>query len=395
MSVTQDYPVAWEVDGVFTTNEPTNLDLSQIKSIHALKTLAATTKYGTLGAGGVIVISTNYGSFDAVEAKRNKIAEQYTNNNRYANDAIAVSSESLSSNSYTNTLQELNNIQKAFNYYNKTLKSQLTDYSIHISIAQLFVSHYHNDNIAKLILNDLATAHNKNPEIQKAIAYQFQTLGLKREAIKQYENVFKLRPKYAQSYRDLANAYIENDQFKKAWRLYMSYMMQGNDVSGEGIGQVIFNEMEYLYFNRKNQTDIKETFIPKSENLFDFRNDVRLVFEWNTSEAEFDLEFVNQDKRAYVFEHNIVENQALITDEKLKGYSSKEFFIDDIGNGEWLVNLTYLGNKKPEPTYFKLTTYYNWGKATQRQEMTLYKLQNQRDKIQLLKLNKQVLVASN
>ena len=45
MSINQDYPVAWEVDGVFTTYAPP-LDLSQIKSVRALKALGATAKYG-------------------------------------------------------------------------------------------------------------------------------------------------------------------------------------------------------------------------------------------------------------------------------------------------------------------------------------------------------------
>jgi len=227
------------------------------------------------------------------------------------------------------------------------------------------------------------------------VAYHLQALGLKKDAIKAYETIFKLRPKYVQSYRDLANAYVGNDQFKKAWRLYMSYLLQGNDISGENIGQLLYNEMEYLYYNRRNQTDIKEHFVPQSDDLFDFRNDVRIVFEWNTSEAEFDLEFVNPERRAYVFEHSLAANQELITSEKQKGYSSREFFIDDIGNGEWLVNITYKGNKKPEPTYFKVTQYFNWGKANQTNEITVYKLNEQRNKMQLLRLNKQLLVAAN
>jgi len=171
--------------------------------------------------------------------------------------------------------------------------------------------------------------------------------------------------------------------------------MQGNDVSSEGIGELIYNDMEWLYFSRRNQTDIKEKFIPKSENLFDFRNDVRIVVEWNSSEAEFDLEFVNPELRSYIFDHSLAGNQELITDEKQKGYSSKEFFIDDLKEGEWLVNITYKGNKKPEPTYFKITKFYNWGKATQTKEIAVYKFQNERDKIQLMYFNKALLVATN
>jgi hypothetical protein len=209
-----------------------------------------------------------------------------------------------------------------------------------------------------------------------------------------YKKVLNLRKKYAQSYRDLANAYIENEQFKMAWRLQINYLLQGNDLAGEGIGKLLYNEMEWLYFNRKNQTSIREKFVPNNKNAEDFKNDIRLVFEWSTSEAEFDLEFVNPQKQAYVFEHSLFSNQELILDEKKKGYSSKEFMIDNIGVGEWLVNITYAGNKKPAPTYFKLTTYYNWGKATQTQEIRVYNFKDERKKIQLLTLSSKSLIVS-
>lgn len=390
-SVTQDYPVAWEVDGNFTQEEPLGLDLSQIENVYALKSLAATNKYGTLGAGGVIVITTKYGNYQPINKERQKNIEKHQNKNFYNNDAVGFNSED--SNVYTETLKAYNDIQDAFAHYDDVLKYDIQDYPTHISIAKLFHTHYANPTIATQILFDLSKSQN-NPEILKAIAYQLDIINANHEAAKVYEAIFKLRPKYAQSYRDLANAYHENDQYKKSWRLYMSYLMQGHDVSNEGIGNILYNEMEYLYFNRQNQTQIKEKFVPKNETIEDFRNDVRMVFEWNTSEAEFELEFVSPDKRAYVFNHSLEENQELITDEKTKGYSSKEFIIEAIGNGEWLVNITYRGNKKPEPTYFKVTSYYHWGKSNQTKETSIYSFKNEREKIQLKKINKQSLLVS-
>ncbi|MGV6831987.1 MAG: YfaP family protein, partial [bacterium] len=200
---------------------------------------------------------------------------------------------------------------------------------------------------------------------------------------------------YAQSYRDLANAHKEYSQFQDAWKYYMNYLIRGGSLEGEGIEKTVYNEMEYLYYNRPNQTKIKQKFTPQHKNKIEFRDDVRFVVEWNTSEAEFDLEFVGPDKRAYVFEHTLIGNQDLITEEKQFGFSSKEFIIDDVGNGEWLVNLTYKGNKKSAPTYLKFTTYYNWGKPEQRQETKVYKLQRKNLKYNLLKINEQSLVASN
>jgi tetratricopeptide (TPR) repeat protein len=375
-------------------NEIPQVEPSNIKDIHLLKSLASTTRYGNAARGGVIVVTTKSGDFSAAATYRNKITEQYTNKDFYANDAAQISLASLNDNSYADALEAFETKQKAYIYYEEKFKNQLPNYVDHIAIAQKFVSHFNDLTLSTQIFKEQIEHNNKNPEVLKAIAFHLQTIGRPKEAIEAYERTFKLRPQYAQSYRDLANAYMENDQFKKSWRLYMSYLLQGNDVSSDGIGELIYNEMEWLYFSRKNQTDIKEKFVPKSENLIDFRNDVRIVVEWNSSEAEFDLEFVNPDLRSYVFEHTLAGDQALITDEKQKGYSSAQFFIDDLEDGEWLVNITYKGNKKPEPTYFKISKFYNWGKSTQTKEVAVYKFQNEREKIQLMHFNKALLVAS-
>lgn len=392
-SVTQDYPVAWEVDGVFTSEEPIGLDINQVKSVHALKSLAATNKYGTLGAGGVIVITTHEGTYNANATQNEKRAEQYRNQSFYSNDAIALNNSNIETDVYINTLKAYNDLQNAYDHYQQNLKFSIKDYSKHITIANLFADFYDNSTLATGILMDLAVEHRQHPEKLKAIAFQLQTLGSKQEAIKLYQMIYSLRPKYAQSYRDLANAYLENDLHQKSWRLYMSYLSQGIDAFDEGIGHIIYNEMEYLYYNRHRQAQIKETFEPKHENIKEFKNDIRLVFEWNTSEAEFDLEFVSPDKRAYVFEHSFNADETLITNEKRVGYSSKEFMIDKLGDGNWLINLTYKGNKKSDPTYFKVTTYYNWGSSAQTKDILVFPLKNQRQKIQLFNFSKHLLEA--
>ncbi len=345
-SILNDVPPIWEVDGMILDRIPDGLDINIIKDIRILKSLGATTRYGSVAAGGVIVISTISGDYQPKDGQNASSADAYANQNFYADDATSFEEESLSS----GTAVEL--------------REQLLETT--------------------------------NPEELKAIAYQFQAMGLKRDAIAAYKKVCELRPNYAQSYRDLANAYLTNEQFVQAWRLYMAFLNKGFNGSNEGIEELVFDEMEWLYFRRNNQTNIKESFRPRSDDIVEFRNDVRFVFEWNTSEAEFDLEFVAPDRRAYVFEHTLSANQQLINEEKRKGYSSKRFFIDDIEDGEWLVNLSYKGNKKATPTYFKFTTYYNWGKVNERQETRVFKLNpDQRGKLQLLRVNRQVLIASN
>jgi len=384
----------WDIDGIIYDSEPAHLDIQNIKDVHILKSLAATTKYGSQGRNGVIVVRTKSGYFGSNEYKK-KIAEQYTNKTFYKDDAVSINPNELSANDHTNTIEAFKDKNKAFTFYSENLKNTIEDFDVHISIAQKFVTQFQDKKKAIYILNDLALVHQNNPEILKAIAYYLQTMDATKDALGVLKKVANLRPGYAQSYRDLANAYKDNNEFKMAWRIYMNYLQNRKVEKASAIDQIVYNEMEYLYFNRKNQTAIKEKFVPNNENKIKFRNDVRFVVEWNTSEAEFDLEFVGPNKRSYVLEHTLADNQELISSEKLNGISSDEFFVEDIGPNEWLMNLTYFGNKKSAPTYIKVTTYYNWGKPKQYQEISVYKLEKKHIKIQLKKVNSQTLSTFN
>lgn len=392
MSMNQDYPVAWEVDGVFTTYAPP-LDLSQIKSIRALKALGATTKYGSQAVGGVIIIETTFGNFVPEDPKKKAFKEEYANSNFYNNDASIASLEMKGKNKFAEALVPYANKNKAFQYYQEVLKKKIRNYGDHLSVAMKFIEHYKDSELATKILDEQALQHSNNPEVLKAIAFHYQWLDNKRSAIKVYERLFKLRPKHAQSFRDLANAYADYDLYKKAWKLYYTYMLKGKVTSEEGIGETMYNEMEWLYYQRSSQTQIKQKFVPINETAKDFQRDIKMVFEWNTSEAEFELEFVSPDKRAYSFDHSLAANNDLIIDEKKVGYSSKMFEIEDLGTGDWLINLTYKGNKKNLPSFFKLTTFYNWGRPNEKKVVKVYKLEIQNQKAALLRFNKEIGIA--
>ena len=61
--------VLWEIDGVIYTNPPV-LNASQVKYVEVKTGLAATNKYGSQGAGGVILVKTNVSS-DEFNSSRN------------------------------------------------------------------------------------------------------------------------------------------------------------------------------------------------------------------------------------------------------------------------------------------------------------------------------------
>ena len=112
-----------------------------------------------------------------------------------------------------------------------------------------------------------------------------------------------------------------------------------------------------------------------------------MVFEWNTSEAEFILEFVNPEYQIFDIENSTNCNNELAFDQKEKGYSSKEILFENLKKGNWFINFTYLGNKKYKPTILKVTRYYNWGRPNQSKKVNVYEFNLKNIKSQLLKLN--------
>jgi uncharacterized protein YfaP (DUF2135 family) len=120
-----------------------------------------------------------------------------------------------------------------------------------------------------------------------------------------------------------------------------------------------------------------------------------MVFEWNDSEAEFELQFVNPEGSYFKTVHSLAKDAERIHDEKLLGYSCEEFLIDESLTGTWQVNAKYLGNKSLTPSYLKATIYYDYGSAAQHKEIKVFKLGLKNVNQELFKVNNTARIVSN
>jgi hypothetical protein len=273
---------------------------------------------------------------------------------------------------------------EALNLYKETYEAEKNNANYHLSIFQHFKDEKYDKNTLLKVLADFEEFSN-NPEDLKAIAYKYQELGENEKALAVYKNILKLRPKYRQSYRDVGNILLDLKEYAQAWKAYQFYLNKGFNIEDNDIGEILLSEIIATENNSGNENSRTIKVDSPYKNT---ESDVRVVFEWNTSEAEFILEFVNPTEQTFEIENSTHINNDLIIDQKEKGYTSKEFFIKDLQDGNWLVNLTYLGNKKYKPTVFKVTTYYNWGRENQRKEINVFDFLITDKKTELLKLNK-------
>ena len=375
----------WDVDGIINRDVPI-VDINNIKEIAVIKGLAGTVKYGSEAAGGVIIITTKSNSVNAANRDINSKDNEYTNKDYYNNDAIAMNDLKTGEPNYYKLFKAAPTPSAAYAKYKSIYPEYKTHSNFHFNAANYFINTLFSKEYGLKVLLDLETYANNNPEILKALAYKYQELRMHQKAILIYKKLMVIRPKHAQSFRDLANAFTHANEYKNAWKIYLYYLKKGFLIEENGIGEIFNTEMKAIYVQRKEKDNIKEKLDLSNNNTL-IENDIRMVFEWNTSEAEFIFEFVNPNKQSFKVNHSLSDNSEQILDEKLVGYNSKEFFIEKIGKEDWLINLTYLGNKKYTPTFLKATTYYNWGKPNQREEIKVHELILKNVKAKLLSLN--------
>jgi hypothetical protein len=371
-------PVTWKIDGV-VYDIPIPIYISEVKDILILN-------YKTKGC--IIKINT---TIDYSKLKDfNYENHFFTDEDYYHNDAILYKHIKIKKPVYLNEYEKRFNSEEVLNTYLQQYSTYKNETNYHFNIINYFQEKYKKQNNILKVLSDYEYFSSDNPEDLKGIAYKYQELNETKKATSIYKKIIALRPEYLQSYRDLANTFLEQKEHRNAWLVYNYYLNKGFKISENDLGEIIASEIISNYNSDKQDDSFKQKIIIKNPNK-NIESDVRLVFEWNTSEAEFILEFVNPNMQVYSIENSIDKNNDLILDQKKKGYTSKEIFIDTLGKGNWKINATYLGNKQYKPTIFKVTSYYNWGRPNQSKKTNVFEFTLQNVKMQLLKLNASLL----
>ena len=365
-------PVIYDLDGVVMEDAPTYIPVSSINRIAIISGTGGLSRYGSKGGGGVVIINTYRGSaynepgteepYDRAKL-RNNIFDETSIKSNPVTEAPAFLKELYDSGSEASALEIFEN--------NKDLYDDSPYYLL--DIGTYFLNKWKDRAKAEELFALIQDSFPDNAPALKALAYRYQENGDWAAARDVYIKVFKLRPRYAGSYRDLANAYAEAGDTSKGVGLYARYMSMQNFDSHTGqlvgIDSIIKVEAGNLLYTSFDTKTSKK----------DLQNElgiwpIRMLVEWNNSEAEFDLQFVHPSKHFFTWSHTLEQSPERIEDEKLKGYSSEQFMIDNSATGQWLINLKYYGNRSYDPTYLKITTYRNYGTPSQKKEIKVFAL---------------------
>jgi len=375
-SINNPAPAIYDVDGIVMTQAPLFLIIQNVERVAVIPSLLATGRYGPLAVGGVIIINTR-GTNIVREPGTNSLYDYAKlRDNIYQDDALDQEGVLRNSPSYLKDLYGSTNLTEAKKHYEHYAITLKTDPYFILDSYLFFSAKEARDYATELLQQNIGLF--KNAVQCKALAYALEVTDKPDLANEYYKKIFLMRPGYAQSYRDLANNYVATGNYKRAANLYVRYLHLINEgffpKDKSGISGIVKEEFMNLLTQHKSVISENSGLVLPSKDITR-QEGTRILVEWNDSEAEFDLQFVHPEKQYFTWEHTTKSNPDRIRDEKIKGYSSEEFFIYEPLPEDWQVNVSYKGNKKLTSTYLKLTVYTNYNNRSQKSFSKLYRIQ--------------------
>jgi len=387
LGYTNNPTAIFDVDGLILISPPTHLSSNEIERIAILERNAAISRYGPQGASGVIIVNTK------AKTRMDDMGVNRTYNNRALLDSLMKEVTRLEpyrpyEPSYIGELQEAKTENQTLAVYADQKERYLNNPYYFLEVYDFFLSRWGNNEKSKELFQHVIDGFSNDIPTLKAMAYLQQQYGNYKSALSIYLEILKLDDKRAQSHRDVANAFTEVGEFKAAFMTYTQYL----DIIGRRLTNSPFDAYgDDLLITTEMMDTIerhKEVFLEYKDLVSAMDNDdtqTRLVFEWNNPEAEFELQFVTPDGY-YDTWYNKPGNVVSQNSEAVKGYSSKQFFIDEENKGLWHINIHYKGNRSEMPTYLKISVYRDYGLTSQHIEIKVYKLSENHEKVQLFVL---------
>lgn len=372
-SLNNDGEVLFDVDGQVLTKVYCSQIWGNLKRIAFIPSYAGATLYGTSAKSGVVVINTKTGTNSARKYKDKPFDQALLRNNYLEKDPRKKPTNTKVLPAYLEALVQARTGEEAKTVFMDE-KRKFGQNPYFLLDAYVHFSDIRKEMIfAEGILDGFLEVTSENPVMLKAMAYVLESGGRLEKAHELFKKVYVLRPDYAQSFIDMAASYRNLENHGSAASLYArySYLLDAGLMTKDSVDLPELMERELNGLFTGKDAEVRNFKEAKGETG-DYST--RLVFEWNDSEAEFELQFVNPDNQYFNWKHTLGEMPERIRSEKQFGYSMVDFLLDDALPGSWSVNATYLGNKQLTPTYLKATIYNNYGNKLQRREVKVFRL---------------------
>lgn len=367
----------FDVDGFIYENPPTFINVHEIDRIAVLTRNGAFMRYGPQGAGGVIIINT----------KEQTRIDDLGGERRYDNSSLRDSIfrefdtpeifEPQTPN-YIMKLKKATSLKEAYKLLDNQIGKNIKSPNFFLEVSKYFRTQWGDKKKADELLRQVAENFATDVPALKALSYVYEEQAQFDNALKIYLRILKLKSRDAQSHRDVANAYAQIGNYHKALGVYARYELAVNELDTipfdkYGTDRLLTTESSNIIRTKGKELSIDRSLLENEAAV----SRTRIVFEWSSANAQFELQFINPEKYYDKWINTLESKDSLLRNQKIKGYSSKQFFLDDDIQGKWQIRVRYLGNKTELPTHLKLTTYFDYGLQTQTHYINVVKIEEE------------------
>lgn len=343
------------------------IDPANIEKITVLKGLAATNAWGSEGRGGVILITTKTATFKNTNNGK-PVDQALLKNNVYDE---AQGELQLPKSPILSSLEESKSNEDAYDTYLSLKSFNQNNSKFFLDAFDYFKGR--NKELAEKIISNLLERNSNDIEVLRTVSKAFSNIGAYENVVRVNEEIIEKEPTDVNAYLNRAKAKTELGKSQEALKELIA-LEKGDtyfSVNASGISKTLKREIKNLITNNKSKLNLSNI---DEDYLKNVKYKVRLVFEWNVPGAEFELQFVNPQKRFFNWSHTNENLRTRIEDELKNNYRIEEYeFYGDVA-GEWVINAKYLGDTikaDKVPLVLKTTIYKDFGSPNQTKEEIL------------------------
>ena len=338
------------------------VDPENIADITVLKGMAATTRYGTLGANGVILITTkNAVSGKAPTAQGDRMRLR---NNTYTGEGLSAGTTSA-----VHTALAAVPPGAAYQRYLDLRAGNGNRPGFYLDAFEFFKTR--NPALAARVVTNLMEQDPDNPRALETVLRCLAELGQTDLALAVAESLGELQPGLATPLLFEASVTPDKRVLNELVRKLI-LLKNGLDTSNpftQGYAEFLEKEIKHLVFARR--FDLDKRLIPEKYHTCPTYK-ARVVFEWNQPGAEFVIQSVNPKKKYYNWQHTNDADPGLIREELRSGVAFRDFDLYGPDSpGDWIFNVEFL-NPGPdadgEPLVMGCRIYKNFGTAAETSE---------------------------
>ncbi|MFW1858838.1 VIT domain-containing protein [Acinetobacter defluvii] len=267
--------------------------------------------------------------------------------------------------------------QHTYQVYLDERANNLNNPSFYLTVAEIFRQKGLNDE-AVLVISNLAELNLENRHVLRLLGQQLMLLKQYKDAIIIYQKVLKMAEEEPQSWRDLALAYAENQQYEEAIRTMYHVVSNEWDRRFGGIHLIATDELNNFIAKAPHSPAIKNIDKKLIRNL---PVGIRVVLTWDSDNSDMDLWVIDPNNEKTFYSNRNSVQGGKISNDFTGGYGPEAFWLKHPMKGEYSIKAHYYGDRQQivtGPTTAFVRLIRNWGTSKQSEEILRVKMTKER-----------------